>query len=129
MSDCKPKVATKVVQHDGPPPESRPLECINCGCTVLPGSCHCGATNHWHFDCLDGWWVGGNYPPKEIHLYTMGKADRETGWERRCADRDTRLAEAERLLREVLSKVRYADLLRVGLANPIATFLADRETE
>ena len=39
---------------------TKDIVCFNCGCTVQPGECHCGATNKWAFDPFDGWWVTGS---------------------------------------------------------------------
>ena len=52
---CKPKVVTKIVVVPRNQPPFGPIECSNCGCTIPPGTCHCGAEMRWEFDRFDGW--------------------------------------------------------------------------
>lgn len=55
--DCDPRIVPKVVK---PPPDTMP--CVNCGCEVAPGTCHCGAENQWRLDPLEGWYRTGKMP-------------------------------------------------------------------
>lgn len=52
---CKPKVKPQVITIP-----TKPMKCCNCSCRVKPGRCHCGATNEWRWDELDGWYESGS---------------------------------------------------------------------